>query len=47
MKKIVSLLPRGLGVFRRNPWIVKTLLRMEGRYRFGIPRDRREGEITF
>lgn len=44
MKKIVSLLPRGLGIFRRNPSVVKTLLRMEGRYRFGIPRDRRAGQ---
>jgi MoaA/NifB/PqqE/SkfB family radical SAM enzyme len=44
MKKIVSLLPRGLDIFHRNPTIFKTLLRMERRYRFGIPSDRRAGE---
>ena len=43
MNKFIKLLPRAWGIFRNNPKIAKTLLRMEGRYRFGIPRDRRSG----
>jgi MoaA/NifB/PqqE/SkfB family radical SAM enzyme len=44
MKKLIKLLPRALGILRRNPSVARTLLRMEGRYRYGIPRDRRAGD---